>query len=70
MTLEEMKTYDKEYLTPEQVASVTGQDPQAIRIAARENPDWLRYPTYLSGRTGHTTRIPRLAFLKFMGVDV
>lgn len=70
MTIEEAKTWPKEYLTPAQVASITGQDPQFIRIAAREMPGRLPYPSYLSGKKLRSVKIPRRPFLKYMGVEV
>lgn len=70
MTLEEMKTYDKEYLTAAQIATVLNEDPQALRIKARERPGTLGFPVHLSGKEDHLVKFPRLSFLKFMGVEV
>ena len=37
MTLEEVRAYEKEYLTPMQVASVLNMNPQSIRELAKQN---------------------------------
>lgn len=66
MTKEEIINHPKEYLTPAQVASVLGQDPQYIRIAAKLEPDSLPYPYYQSG---NRIKIIKEGFIKFMGWD-
>lgn len=66
MTLKEMQGLDREFLTPAEVASVLGCDPQAIRLAARLHPDWLTFPAV---RIGSRTKIPRIPFLRAMGCD-
>ena len=65
MTLEEIKRLDRETLTPAMVASVLNCDPNLIRVAARQNPALLGFPVVV---VGHRTKIPRMAFLNFMGV--
>lgn len=41
MTLNEMREYDKDYLTPAQVAPALGSDPQSIRVGQGRTPaDW------------------------------
>ena len=66
MTLEEVKNCTKEFLTPAQVAAVLGTDQQAIRVAARQEPERLGFPTII---IGSRVKIPKRAFLKFMGGD-
>lgn len=66
MTLNEIKAIDKEYLTPAQVASVLGCDPQAIRVWARERPKELGFPTIC---VGHRVKVPKIAFLRHMGIE-
>lgn len=63
MTLEEIKALDREYLTPAQVASVLGCDPQGVRVWARECPNALGFPVIL---LPHRTKIPRRAFVAYM----
>lgn len=57
----------KLFLTPAEVAPVLGTDPQYIRMAARQRPDLLRFEFTCSG---NRTKIPRIPFLRFVGVDV
>lgn len=67
MTLEEIKNSDKTVLTANDVAPVLRCDPQCIRIMARENPALLGFPVTV---VGSRTKIPRLPFLRYMGVEV
>lgn len=64
MTKQEILSYNKEYLTPCQVASIIGCDAQYIREAARLDPPELPFPTL---RSGNRTKIPKEAFCRFMG---
>lgn len=66
MTLDEIKSSDKTVLTANDVAPVLRCDPQCIRIMARENPLLLGFPVTVTGRR---TKIPRLPFLRYMGVE-
>lgn len=63
MTLEEIKTMDKEMLTPAVVASFLEANPQSIRVAARTDPESLGFPVNVMGTR---TRIPRRAFIQFV----
>lgn len=67
MTLEEIKNSDKDVLTADDVADVLGCNPHAIRLAARQRPDMLGFPVIVI-RT--RTKIPRIPFLRYMGVAV
>lgn len=71
-----MKTYtlpeltqkaDREYFTAAEVSCVLGADPQTIRDTARQRPELLGFPVIL---TGTRVRIPRIPFLRFMGVAI
>lgn len=64
MTLQELGEIHDEVLTPEQVAPIVKLNPHSIRIAARENPAGLGFPVI---RAGTRVKIPRLAFLEYMG---
>ncbi len=64
MTLAEMETSTKTYLTPAEVAPVLGVDPHSIRMQARSDPSKLGFPVIV---TGTRTRIPRTQFLGFIG---
>ena len=63
MTLDDIKKLERETLTPDQVASVLGCDPQGIRVWARQRPQDLGFPVVV---LAHRVLIPRRAFLKFM----
>ena len=67
MTLDDLKRIDREFLTPAQVAEVLGCDPQGIRVWARQRPEGLGFPVCL---VGSRIKIPKVPFLRFMGVDV
>ncbi len=64
MTLEEVRAYEKEYLTPMQVASVLNMNPQSIRELAKQN----RLP-FQAIPSGNRWKIPKRSFLKFMGME-
>lgn len=67
MTLEEALASDKLFLTPDDVAPLLGSHPQTIRIVARDCPERLGFPVT---RVGKMTKIPRIPFLRFIGVAV
>lgn len=58
---------EKEYLTPAQIAPVLGVDPHAIRIVARRKPELLKFEFEV---VGNRTKIPRIPFLRYIGVKV
>ena len=60
MTIQEIRTSDKPFLTPAEVAEAMNADPQAIRVTARENPWRLGFPVAVIGTR---TKIPRQAWL-------
>lgn len=64
MTIQEMEKSTKLYLTAEDIAPYLQCDPQAIRITARNHPDWLGFPVVC---TEHRVKIPRKPFLRFLG---
>lgn len=57
----------REYFTAEEVSGVLGMDPHTIRLTARQRPELLGFPTII---TGTRVRIPRIPFLRFMGVNI
>ena len=67
MRLEEIKTSDKAMLIPKDVAPILKCDPYTISIKARDCPDMLGFPVC---RLGNRTKIPRKAFLKWLGEEV
>ena len=64
MTLEEIKASDKAVLIPKDIAPILGCDPYTISIKARDCPEQLGFPVC---RIGCRTKIPRKAFLKWLG---
>lgn len=66
MTLDEIKSSDKVFLTPVDIADVIGSDPQTLRIIARDCPERLGFPI---SRIGKYTRIPRIPFLRYIGYE-
>lgn len=63
MTLAEIETYEKEILTPAQVAPILGMDQQTLRLRARLRPDLIPFPVFLNKSR---VKIPRLPFLNYM----
>lgn len=63
MTLDDIKAMTKATITPAVAAAVIGCDPHYIRVAAREQPELLRFPTII---IGSCVKIPRIAFINFM----
>ncbi len=67
MTLSEIKSCDRPFLLPADVAEVIGCDAHAIRIAAQRYPEKLGFHVSVMGTR---TRIPRKAFLQWLGEDI
>lgn len=63
MTLDDIRAMDKEVITPAIAAQVLGCDPHWIRVAARDHREWLGFPVI---RINSRTKIPRLAFIRYM----
>lgn len=61
MTLEEIRNSDKPTLTPKDVADVLGCHPYVICVQAKRKE--LPFPCF---RSGSRTKIPRVAFLRWM----
>ena len=65
MTLDEIIQSEKIYLTPSEIAPILHCDPQCIRRQAQIGAYMLGFPTIVQGSR---VRIPRIPFLRFMGV--
>lgn len=66
-TLEELCASEKVFFAPGDVCGVLGCNPQTIRVTARQRPDLIGYEfTFV----GNRMKIPKIPFLRFMGVDV
>lgn len=66
MTLEEIKKSDKVMLVPADIAPVLGIDAQGLRDQGRANPSALGFNVIVCGQC---MKIPRRAFLRFLGED-
>lgn len=71
-----MKTYtlpelamrvDREWFTVTEISGVLNADPQTIRVTARQRPDLLGFPVIVAG---NRVKVPRIPFLRFMGVSI
>ena len=65
--IERIRAMDKPFLTPEDVAPAIERTAQTIRDTARDFPQGLPFPVI---RTGSTTSIPRIPFLRALGYEV
>lgn len=63
MTLDDIKKMECNFITPDTASKILGCNPQGIRLAARQCPNELHFPTIV---IGNRTKIPRLPFIKFM----
>lgn len=66
MTLDEIKACNKPTLTPAEIAEVLNCDPQDLRCQARMAPERLGFPVIV---VKTRTKIPRIPFLRFLGID-
>lgn len=66
MTIKEITESTEDVLMAADVAKILKSDPNSIRYQAKENPALLGFPVCCFG---NSVRIPRLSFLKFMGVN-
>lgn len=71
-----MKTYtlpelvsrvDREWFTVTEISGVLNAAPQTLRITARQRPELLGFPVIVSG---NRVKVPRIPFLRFMGVNI
>ena len=58
---------NREFFTAAEICGVLGMDPQTIRDTARQRPELLGFQVII---TGTRVRIPRIPFLRFMGVNI
>ena len=63
MTLDEMRTSTKDFLTPSDVAPVIGCDPYSINVQAKTDIHALGFPAALIGTR---VRIPREGFIHWV----
>ena len=65
MTLAEIETYDKEILTPAQVAPLLSTDQQTFRLRARLRPDLIPFPVIVIKSRVKIHRRPFLNYMKY-----
>jgi len=66
VTVEQIKASEKIMLTPRDVAEVLGMNHYNVSLIARDCPERLGFPVL---RSGNRTKIPRKAFLRFLGEE-
>jgi hypothetical protein len=66
MTLRDLEALNTNFLTAAQIAPILGANPHYIRIQAQQAPQKLGFPVVVLGTR---VKIPKIPFLKFMGVD-
>lgn len=66
-TLDELKASEKDFFTPREVAGALGVNPYTINIMVRDCPEKLGFPAF---KIGTRVKIPKIPFLRKMGVDV
>lgn len=65
MTIDDIRSSETVTITPEQASGFLGCNPQSIRVAARQKPELLGFPVIVMGTE---TKIPRVPFLRFLGL--
>lgn len=69
MTLEDLKSMDKEFLTAKEAAEFLQMDPQALRYTARMAPQLLGFPVICFQNEGKVTwhcKVPRRALISYI----
>lgn len=63
MTMDQIRTSEKEFLNAEEIAEAIGIHPQSLRQQAHSDPAMLGFPVCVIGRR---VLIPRKGFINFM----
>lgn len=63
LSIEYFRSLSRMFLLPEEVAPILECTPQSIRVAARQRPELLGFPTII---IGNRVKIPRIPFLNLM----
>lgn len=66
-TIKDLKAMDKPFFTPDDIAGVLGTTAHAIRCTARQHPELIGFEFTFCG---NRMKIPRIPFLRFMGVNI
>lgn len=68
LTLPEMVCrVDREWFTVTEISGVLNANPHTLRVTARQRPDLLGFPVVVAG---NRVKVPRIPFLRYMGVNV
>ena len=67
LTLEELIDSEKDCFCPDDNCGVLGVKPHNIRLAAKQRPDLLGFDFFFIGTR---MKIPKIPFLRKMGVDI
>ena len=67
LSLEELVHVEKECFCPEDICGVLGVNPHNIRIAAKQRPELLGFEFFF---IGNRMKIPKIPFLRKMGIDI
>lgn len=67
MTLQEIKTSDRAVLFAKDVAPVLESDPFTLSTTAKTHPERVGFPYFFSG---NQMKVPRKAFLRWIGEEV
>ena len=65
MTIADLLQSNEEYLTSAQIAPILGANAHTIRRQAKDAPELLGFPVIIMG---NRVKIPRIPFLRYMGV--
>lgn len=58
---------DREWFTVTEISGVLNANPHTLRVTARQRPDLLGFPVVVAG---NRVKVPRIPFLRYMGVNV
>ena len=67
LTLQELIASEKDVFVPDDICGVLGTTAHHIRVAARQRPDLLGFDFFF---IGSRMKIPKIPFLRMMGVDI
>lgn len=67
LTLDELIASEKDCFGPNDICGVLGVNPQDIRVSARQKPELLGFDFFFIGTR---MKIPKIPFLRKMGVDI
>jgi hypothetical protein len=66
--LAELMSSESDMINADVAAKILGCSPQRLRMMARERPERLGFPVCCP--TPHRVKIPRIPFMRFLGLEV